>query len=191
MKVIGLTGGVACGKTTVADRLETKGFPVIDTDRIARDLLANDKIIQKQVSDAFGTVDRKKLREIIFGNVEKRTKLEQILHPPILAEVRRRLDDLRKRKPEPKAAVVVIPLLYETEGESHVDEVLAVVSREEHQVARLMARDKISKGLALQMIASQIANEEKASRAKHVVRNDGTLQVLLEAVDELSLTLSS
>jgi dephospho-CoA kinase len=183
MKVIGLTGGVACGKSTVAEHLAGKGFPVIDTDRIAHDLLAGDPEIAKKVSEAFGTTDRKKLRGIIFGDEGKRTRLERILHPPILTAVRRQLTELRKRMPEPKAAIVVIPLLYETEGESHVDEVLAVVSREEHQVARLMARDQIPQDLARKMIASQISNEEKAKLAHHVIRNDGDLASLAEAVD--------
>jgi dephospho-CoA kinase len=185
MKVIGLTGGVACGKTTVANRLSEKGFPVVDTDRIAYDLLSTNTTIQQQVSKEFGTVDRKRLREMIFGDLQKRTRLERILHPPILADVRRQLDELRKQRPEPKAAIVVIPLLYETEGEEHVDEVLAVVSRRENQIARLMNRDRITKDLAERMIDAQMPNEEKAGLAKHVLRNDADLSALRTDLDAL------
>ena len=162
-----------------------KGLPIIDTDEIAHQLLAKDPKIQKEIKAAFGTTDRSQLRDIIFGDLQKRTKIEQILHPPILAEVRLRVAEFRKKTPLPKAVIVVIPLLYETSGQDHVDQVLVVLCKEELQLQRLMLRDGTRKDLAKQMIAAQMPNDEKARRAQFVIRNDGDKAALLKAVDDL------
>ncbi|MFH1262579.1 MAG: dephospho-CoA kinase [Pseudomonadota bacterium] len=185
MKTIGLTGGVACGKSTVAECFAEKGIPVIDSDAIARALLDGSPLIQAQIHTAFGTVERKALRRIIFGDISKRAQLERILHPPILGEIRRRVEEFRKKSSPPKGVILVIPLLYETEGESWVDEVIAVVSRRENQVARLKSRDGATDKLAAQMIDAQMPNDEKASRAHHVIQNNGTLDQLQNTVDTL------
>lgn len=185
MKVVALTGGVACGKTTVADHLAGKGFPIIDTDQIARMVLSNDPCAQESVTSAFGTLDRRELRGIIFDDPGRRSELEQILHPPILVEVNHRLDQLRRQKPEPKVAVVMIPLLFETDGQERYDEVLAVVCSNKEQIARLQKRDQISAELAEKMVDSQLPNEEKVKKSHHVLENDGNLTELLKDVDQL------
>jgi len=185
MKLIGLTGGVACGKTTVAEQLAKHGYPVIDTDVIARELLTQENLVQAEVQKLFGTLNRSQIRSMVFGNAAKRRKLEEILHPKIAAEVQWRLKEIEKRKPTPQIAIVVIPLLYETGWENKVDKVIAVVSDEAAQIQRLTARDHISNDLAKKMVESQLPNSEKSRRATYVIENNSTPSTLAGKVDEL------
>ncbi len=189
MKIIGLTGGVACGKTTVAKLLVEKGFPVIDTDEIAHDLLERDLNIQKKILELFGTLERLQLREQIFKDSDKRKKIERILHPRIWDIVQKRLGALKSQEPMPTAVIVVIPLLYETGLGKKVDQVLSVISFEENQMSRLLKRDGISQELAKRMISSQWLNEDKAKRSHFVIRNDGTLLELSRQVDKIYLKI--
>jgi dephospho-CoA kinase len=183
VKVIGLTGGVACGKTAVSDLLAQRGYPVIDTDAIVRDLLSRDPEVLARVQEEFATTNRSRLRELVFGDPERRSRLEAILHPRVRTEVERRLEEIVRRKPRTRAAVVVVPLLFEAGWHRNAHLSVAVLSDERLQIERLMQRDSIDEALARRMIAAQMPNAEKARRADVRIDNNGSLAELRNSVD--------
>jgi dephospho-CoA kinase len=186
-KVIGLTGGIASGKSLVSRTLQGLGMTVIDADEISHELMAEDAAIKQHVVKTFGTgvlspngdVDRGKLGKIVFQDAGLRKDLEQILHPRILAE-------LSKRTRESKGNVVLeIPLLIEQEGHEHVDLVVVVYSTRERQIQRLMDRDGISQEEAVRRIEAQLPLEEKVAYAHYVIDNSGTIEETTDQVTRL------
>jgi dephospho-CoA kinase len=184
---IGLTGGIASGKTAVADLFAARGVPVIDTDEIARDVVQPGAPALGQLLAAFsseilapdGTLDRKRLRARVFSDPQARAQLEQILHPAIRAEVERRA--ARAAGPY---QVIVIPLLVETSA-TYVDRVLVVDCSAETQLRRLLARDAESEQQARAMLAAQATREQRLQRADDVILNEGELTALAPQVDAL------
>jgi dephospho-CoA kinase len=185
MKMIGLTGGVACGKTTVALQFAEHGFPVIDTDLIVRELLEHNGGVRQWLQKEFGTTDRAEIRKIVFEDAEKRRSLEKLLHPKVEGIVQARVLELRAQSPVPRIAVVVVPLLFEANWQKFFGITVAVLSGPDKQVERLIARDGISADLARRMISAQMPNEEKARKAAFTVQNDGTLEALRMDVEKL------
>lgn len=177
MRIIGLTGGIASGKSTVARILERSGVPVIDADQLAREVVAVDTPGYKEVIAAFGTkilnpdrtINRMLLGNIIFSDTEKRQRLESITHPAIRRAAEERLSSL-ERQGAP-LAVYMAPLLIEAGGASRVDEIWLVYLDEEQQITRLMARDGISREDALRRIRSQMPMAEKRKQSKIVIDN--------------------
>jgi dephospho-CoA kinase len=185
MKMIGLTGGVACGKTTVALQFAERGFPVIDTDLLVRELLEHNGGVRQWLQKEFGTTDRAALRKIVFEDAEKRRALEKLLHPKVEGLVQARVLELRAQSPVPRIAVVVVPLLFEANWQKFFGITVAVLSGPDKQVERLVARDGISADLSRRMISAQMPNEEKALKATFTVQNDGTLEALRSDVEKL------
>jgi dephospho-CoA kinase len=194
---VGLTGGIASGKTTVANLFAARGIVVIDTDAIAREIVepgqpALDRIVEafgRGVLDASGALDRRRMRTLVFADPVERRRLEAILHPLILEEMMRRSAQARGLY-----VILVIPLLAETESRSYVDRVLVVDCPVEVQVARLLARDAENERQALAMIASQATRELRLALADDVILNDGDLEKLetqVEALDGRYRELSS
>lgn len=185
---VGLTGGIASGKTTVARLFATRGVPVIDTDEIARDVVAPGSPALAQVSAAFGkevlnsdgSLDRRRMRELVFADADKRHALEAILHPAILAEMERR----SASAPGPYH-ILVVPLLIESDLVMRVDRVLVVDVTEETQLKRLLARDAESESQAQAILAAQITPAERLVRAHDVISNEGSLESLAAQVNEL------
>lgn len=187
-RVFGLTGGVASGKSTVAQRLRERGIPVIDADEVARDVVRPGTDGLAAVVSAFGdvlasdgTLDRKRLGERVFADPEARRRLEGILHPRIAAETARRIADLDARGVEfacYDAALLVERGLYEAFRP------LVVVSLpREQQRERLMAREGISATEADRRIDTQLPLEKKLAVADVVLDNRGTRDELVVAVD--------
>lgn len=193
MIVVGLTGGIASGKTTVADMLRDKGAAVIDTDDIAREVTKPGTPALQEIARAFGpeiltpqgTLDRKRLGSLVFRDERSRRWLEQITHPSIRAELRRRLDALRRGPQPPAVAVAVIPLLYEAGAEGEVDVVAAVVAPAAEQVRRLMARDGLALHEAEARVAAQAPADEKSRRADFVLDASGTIEETAEQAAKL------
>jgi len=194
MIVVGLTGGIATGKTTVAEELRRKGAAIIDSDQIAREVTAPGSPALKEIVEAFGpemltaqgTLDRKRLGSLVFGREQARRRLEAITHPRIRAELRRRLEELRRQPHPPAVAVAVIPLLYEAGAEKEVEMVVVVVSAPAaEQVRRLMARNGLSREEAQARVAAQMPIEEKARRADFVVDAAGRLEETAQQVAKL------
>ncbi len=173
---IGLTGGIASGKSTVADLFAAHGASILDTDVIAREVVvpgsrALAELVAAQgggILDAEGRLDRAELRRRIFADPAARQKVEAILHPEILAELERQSG----RSPGPYQ-VLVIPLLVEAGLEHVVDRVLVVDCPEEEQIRRLMSRDGASRGVATRMLGAQATRELRLAAADDVIDNGG------------------
>ncbi len=188
MRVIGLTGGIASGKSTVARMLAERGIPVIDADQLARDAVepgrpALDAIVAlcgATVLQGDGTLDRKELGGRVFADPGLRRRLEAILHPAIKALAEERLAELR-RKGE-AVAVYMAPLLIEAGAIDRVDELWVVYVDRETQITRAMERDGISREEAGQRLAAQMPMDEKRAHGRVVIDNCGTLGDLEERV---------
>ncbi len=185
---VGLTGGIGCGKSTVARFFADAGVPVIDTDVIAREVVAPGSPLLTKVAERFGkeflqpdgTLDRSRLRLQVFTDPAKREQLESLLHPAIRDEMVRRADTLQK-----PYAVLVIPLLVEKGWQKLVDRVLVVDCPTSLQLQRTMTRDDMDNSQAQAILASQASREERLAAADDVLTNDGTLDKLRQQVQDL------
>ncbi|MDT8900729.1 dephospho-CoA kinase [Anaeroselena agilis] len=179
MRVIGLTGGIASGKSTVSGMLRELGARVIDADAIAREVVepgrpARDEIVAwlgRDILLADGSLDRRKLGELVFGDSKARAVLEGITHPRITAAAKEALAAAEREGCA--AAVLDVPLLYEAGWDAYVDEVWVVYVDAATQLRRLMERDSLTEGQAAARVAAQMSLEEKARRADIVIDNSG------------------
>ena len=188
--VIGITGGIATGKSTFSNLLrERTGARVFDADQAAHALLNEDAEVRALLRTEFGSgifsasgeLNRPALRAIVFAEPDKKRALEQILHPRIRLQW---AAEANRSRLTGDLFLADIPLLYETNGESLCDTVLVVACAAPLQQERLMLRARLSRSEALAMIASQMPLSEKIARADHLVWNDGPV-ALLEAQAEL------
>jgi dephospho-CoA kinase len=185
---IGLTGGIACGKTTVANLFAALGVPIIDTDLIAREVVAPGTPLLAQVAERFGptvlapdgSLDRRELRSRVFADPAERRWLEELTHPAI-----RDLTDARCNAAAGPYSIVAIPLLVETGGAARFDRVLVVDCEPELQLARLLARDGMTREEAQRMLAAQATREERLAVADDVIRNDADIASLRDQVEQL------
>lgn len=198
MRVIGLTGGIATGKSTVARLLtERHGIPVIDADRCARDVVARGTEGLRAVVEAFGdgvlcadgTLDRPALRKRIMADEDARRTLEGITHPRIHIAITEQLAAWAMEGVP--VAMVEAALLVETGSYRLYDALVVVSASPETQVARVMARDGVPEAEARAVLAAQLPLSDKVAVADHVVDNDGTEQDLVAAVDALAEALTS
>lgn len=182
MFVVGLTGGIASGKTTVAQVLKEEGATIIDADQIARELVqphrpAWDEVVRsfgKKILLEDGSIDRKKLAERVFADPDQRKRLNQILHPLITEEIERRIKEIGQKDPE-AIAVIDAPLLIEVGYHRKMERLIVVISTQTEQVERLKERDGINSEEALRILSSQMPLEEKAKFADFVIRNEGSI----------------
>jgi dephospho-CoA kinase len=181
MLIVGLTGGIASGKSIVAKVFQDLGAHVIDADKIVHELLEPGQQAWEEVIEYFGpgivfpdkTIDRRKLGEIVFNNAEKRTWLNQCLHPKVFAAYTTCVKHLRTRAPD---ALIVFDaaLLIETGYHKKMDRVIVVYADEEQQMERLTSRDRFNREQALARIRSQMPLSEKRKHADYVIDNTGT-----------------
>lgn len=172
---VGLTGGIASGKTTISDLFAGLGVPVIDTDIISRELLEPGELAYRQVREHFGDnildanneIIRAKLRRIVFTRPNEKSWLETILHPLIF----QRSHDAIVKITAADYVLVVIPLLFETNFQALIDRILVVDCTAEQQIERLVNRDHIEEALARKMLAQQLTNSERVARAHDVIDN--------------------
>ncbi len=179
--VIGLTGSIGTGKSTVSKMFKELNIAVIDADLIAKEVVEVNKPAYLEIVKEFGEkvlyenkeLNRKALGNIVFNDEKSRKKLNSIVHPAIRQEMLKQKEALMKQKP--KAIVMDIPLIYESGLENYVDKILVVYVTEETQLKRLMERDESTKEEALSRMNSQISIEEKAKRADAIINNNGTV----------------
>lgn len=194
MYLIGLTGGIASGKSVVAKRLCELGAVHVDADLIAREvvepgtpgLTAIEKAFGPSVISADGTLDRPALGSIVFGDEPSRLVLNGITHPEVQRTVRERIEAARVADPQ---AVVVydVPLLAEGKGKTGMDfdEIVVVHAEPETRIARMIANRGMTREDAIARIASQASDAERLAMADTVIHNDGDLDATIAAVDEL------
>jgi dephospho-CoA kinase len=177
---VGLTGGIASGKSSVARAFRELGAHVIDADRVAREVVPPASPALAQIARAFGremlrpdaTLDRAALGAIVFADRGKRRVLEGILHPPILAEIDRQVDALAQD--DPRGVVVVeAALIFELSRQAEYDAVVVVWAEPEQQLQRLIARDRLSAEEARRRLDAQMPLAQKRLRADFVVDNSG------------------
>jgi dephospho-CoA kinase len=186
MPAIGITGGIATGKTAFCESLPdiVPGAKFFDADHAAHDLLELPEVKQEiraefgnGVFSRGGDLNREKVRAIILVDATKKRALEQILHPRIRHQWKA---EAKKHRNSPDFFFADIPLLYETGGEMLCDRVVVVACSYRVQLARLAARMSLKNGEAEQMIKSQMPLEKKVARADHVVWNNGSRAALIE-----------
>jgi dephospho-CoA kinase len=179
--LIGLTGGIASGKSAVAEIFAQLGAPVLDTDQIARDVVEPGtptlaRLVAEfgtEILDANGRLDRARMRARVFADPEQRKRLEAITHPAIREELA-----ARAQRAQGPYQIHVIPLLVESGRADLYDRVLLVDTSEEAQLKRLLARDGSSQEQARQILAAQASREDRLDAADDVIVNTGTLQDL-------------
>lgn len=187
---IGLTGGIATGKSTVSKMLVQRGALLVDSDQIAREVVLPGSPVLAQVAQRFGqailhsdgSLHRKKLGEIIFSDAEARKDLEAILHPPIKTIQLERIMQFEQEHPN-RLVVVDIPLLYESNAQHRFSEVMVVYVPQSIQIERLMKRDQITEEQAIARLSSQMSIEEKKNLADVVIDNSGTLEQTEDQID--------
>src|SRR5476649_580771 len=190
---IGLTGGIACGKSTLAEGLRTRGWQVIDTDVIAHQLLQPGQATYKNVVDAFGSsilqpdqsIDRKVLGRLVFADPLLRAKLNEITHPAIRSVWQREREERARTHPTHSLAVM-IPLLFECELEQMFSAVWCVGASRVAQMNRLKARG-LSEAEAAQRLASQVSVAEKMARSSIAFWGEGTPATLLLQLDQVCI----
>lgn len=185
---IGLSGGIACGKSSVAKLLAGHGLRVIDADLLARQVVLPGSPGLTEVVRVFGpgilledgNLDRERLGQLVFSDPELKAKLDQILHPRIWELLRRQIEAAEDDRVE---SVADIPLLFENEREHYFTETWAVVCSDSRQLERLCHRNGLSSSQAKLRIRSQLPNSVKAERATRVIENNGSprdLEILVE-----------
>ncbi|WP_025728885.1 dephospho-CoA kinase [Atopobacter phocae] len=196
-RIIGLTGGIASGKSYVATLLKEKQIPVVDADRISHQVLVDDEAVLKQIRAMFGAevftetgaIDRSKLGAIVFHNDDKRYELNRITHPEIK---RRMLNEIERYKKQGAHLIVMdVPLLFETNYDQQVDQIVLVFVDQAIQVQRLMARDQIDQELAQLKIKSQLPLSYKATLADVVIDNSKTREETKAQVEAWLESVSS
>ena len=188
MKIIGLTGGIASGKSTVSRALRELGAIVIDADEVAHTIMEPGKPAWEDIIEHFGsgvlnadqTIDREKLGAIVFNNPERLQVLNQITHPRVGEQFKQIITTLRAEKSD-AVLFMEVPLLYETHMERICDEVWVVWVDEETQIQRLMKRDGLSREDALKRIDAQMSLDEKARRADFVIDNRYSIEETIES----------
>lgn len=189
--ILGLTGGIASGKSTVSNIFKKLGAEVVDADRIAREVSEEAEVVDKLV-DLFGMeilaeddgeksekrIDRKKLREVVFGDRENVRRINKVIHPRVI-EV---FEEKRRANLPDEIIIFDIPLLFEAELEYLCDRVVVVSADRGTQIERIAARDGGSVETAENIIDNQMSIEERERRADYVIRNQGTLRELEERV---------
>lgn len=180
--IIGLTGSIASGKSTIAQMLSDIGLPIVDADIVARLVVEPGSETLEKIKDAFGpevlhedgSMNREKVGAIIFHNPEKRNVLNNIMHPAIRSEMLRQRDEHLANGA--KHVVMDIPLLFESKLQHFVEKILVVAVSEELQLQRLMARNTLSEKEAKARIESQLPMNIKIDGADAVIYNNGTIE---------------
>ncbi|MFW6022900.1 MAG: dephospho-CoA kinase [Halanaerobiaceae bacterium] len=187
--IIGLTGGIASGKSTVSSFLQQLGAVIIDADKIAHKVLKKDSRGYEKVIELFGNailkdngdIDRLRLGSIIFNNSNMRKKLENITHPLILAEIHKKLEEYQDKS---RIIILDAPLLFEVGLNNSVDSTWVVYIDKNTQISRLMKRDNLTYKEAESRINSQLSLERKKMMADFVINNMGNKENLKEIIIE-------
>ncbi|MGZ8094908.1 MAG: dephospho-CoA kinase [Methylosarcina sp.] len=188
MLKVGLTGGIGCGKTTIANLFEALSVPVIDADQIAHQLVAKGQPALGRIEQEFGadildqdgSLNRQKLKKIIFADAIQKQKLESILHPLVYQAIQAKLEQF-----DAPYCIISIPLLFETDMTAFVDRVLVVDCPVEAQIDRVQKRDNLSIEIIQSIINSQVSRSFRKKRADDLIDNSALANSLAEQVKKL------
>ena len=192
MMIVGLTGGIASGKSTVSNFFKKLGLEVLDADGIVKEVSQKEdtikkivKVFGKNILDGNGKIIREKLRKEAFENRELLNKLNEIIHPQVIEIF------VKKKKETSEDSIVIfdIPLLYEAKMENLCDKIIVVYIKREQQIKRVIERDKNTRELAEKIIDAQMSLEEKVKRADIVINNNSTLEDLKNQVNMIYCNL--
>lgn len=179
--IVGLTGGIASGKSTVSNLFRKYGIEIVDADKVAKEVSEKKESIEKisnifgkDILDSDGKIVREKLREKAFKNRELLQELNKIIHPQVMEYFKRKKEENSKDE----ILIFDIPLLYETKMEYLCDKIIVVGVDVQKQIRRVVARDGSSEELAKKIIFNQMPLDEKIKKADTVIMNDGTLDEL-------------
>ncbi len=186
--IIGLTGGIGSGKSTICQQFISLGVPVINTDLIAREVVKTGQPALQALQNHFGTVilntdgslNRTELRKIIFNDLQQKNFVEKLLHPLIMRQLQLQLADITA-----PYVIIEIPLLIEAGWQSQVDQILVVDLPEELQIERLKMRSELDKKSLKQIINSQISRSERVKHADQLIDNSGNPGEISQQVSEL------
>lgn len=193
IKVVGLTGGIGTGKSTAAEYLKEMGFAHIDADQIGRDITADGSPMLPVLDNIFGpsgefgkegfdilnkdgSLDRKALASLVFTDMDRKLKLDEVMFKAIIAEVDRQIELLAEKKPE--GIMIDAPLLFEAGLDSRCDMVILIVADIDVRIHRVCQRDDATEQEVRNRINSQMSDEEKKSRSHIIIDNSGTLEDL-------------
>ena len=186
--IVGLTGGIGTGKSTVSRKLRERGYPVIDLDVISREVIEYPEVIDELVRN-FGneilenqnntsgkkSISRNKLRQTVFKEEKKVSVLNSIMHPPIVEEMRRQIEELRKSY---KTVFIEVQLLFEAKLEKEFDIIVLVYADKKTQLERVLKRDERSEEEVQQIINAQMDMTEKRRRSNYIIENNGNSELL-------------
>jgi dephospho-CoA kinase len=195
--VLGLTGGIASGKSTVAQIFRELGAQVVSADELAREVVRPGSVTLQEIVGRFGpgvldeagNLDRRMMAERIFTSAGERAALNRITHPAIARLAARRFREIEREGA--RLIVYDAPLLFEAGAEGQVDAVLVVTVGPDQQLKRLMARNALSRSEAMARIASQMSQQEKAARADFLIDNSGSVEETRQQVKALMARLET
>lgn len=183
MLIVGLTGGYASGKSTVAKMFVELGAALVDADKLAREVVKPDKQAWFEIVAHFGKgillknseIDRKALGEVVFGSVAERERLNAIVHPRVLDEELRAIEEIKNREPD-AIIILSVPLLIESGHYKNCDKIVVVTVDKDTQIKRLMERDGFSREESARRISAQMPLSEKVAYADFVIDNSGSIE---------------
>lgn len=191
--IIGLTGGIASGKSTVSDYFKLKGYKVYDADLIAKEITKTSEV-ERELIFNFGEkildknlkIDRKKLKELVFSDRKKLEILNEIVHPKVYNFFK---NIYLKNNNKKEVVIFDIPLLFESGMEKICDRIILITANKETKIKRIIERDSISREFAEKIISSQMPDEEKIKKSDIIIQNDGTLEELIKKIERFCESL--
>lgn len=192
--IIGITGSIGTGKSTVSNYLISKGYSVVDADKISKGAYnvgsngykAILEVFGEEILNSNGEVDRKKIKKIVFDNSNMLQRLNMAIHPIIINEIEKEIEILLESQ---NVVFLDAPLLIETELHKKVDKIIVVACDKNEQINRIIKRDKITADMAISIINSQMSIDEKLKFADYIVYNNSTIENLYSQVDEIILEI--
>lgn len=192
--IIGITGSIGTGKSTVSNYLISKGYSVVDADKISKgayNIGSNGykailEVFGEEILNSNGEVDRKKIKKIVFDNSNMLQRLNMAIHPIIINEIEKEIEILLESQ---NVVFLDAPLLIETELNKKVNKIIVVICDKNEQINRIIKRDKITADMAISIINSQMSIDEKLKFADYIVYNNSTIENLYSQVDEIILEI--
>ena len=192
--IIGITGSIGTGKSTVSNYLISKGYSVVDADKISKgayNIGSNGyyailEVFGEEILNSNGEVDRKKIKKIVFDNSNMLQRLNMAIHPIIINEIEKEIEILLESQ---NVVFLDAPLLLETELHKKVNKIIVVICDKNEQINRIIKRDKITADMAISIINSQMSIDEKLKFADYIVYNNSTIENLYSQVDEIILEI--